>query len=350
MKPNRKPRVLQNRQGATLPIVAVCMVMLLGCAAFAIDVGMLLDSRAEAQRAADAAALAGASALLDGHIRELSAAAQQAAATARAVEYAGLNTVRNTNVIPAEVGVNFPTNARIAATVTRSDIAPLFASIFGVNALRVQAVAHAMWYQGGGSDCIRPFGVPDTSSITLADVGTEVLIWRKDAQQMFPLFRQFSSGSNVRDAIKDQVCDPTVVMVGDQLSHNETSNNTAVSQGQVDQGIDYLFDLHLELGYGDLVYNPTLYGHLGYEGFNRPDWRGSPRVMNLILYDVDASTNTRFTVSGFMTVFLPRKVENAPQGDRLLHGIVLPHKAASGAGPCTPPNCSALSFNFRLVQ
>lgn len=54
-----------RRRGAAAVSVAVCGTVILGFAALAIDVGMLYHVRAEAQRSADAAALAGAWKLLD---------------------------------------------------------------------------------------------------------------------------------------------------------------------------------------------------------------------------------------------------------------------------------------------
>ena len=52
-----------ERKGAVIVMVAVLMVVLLGCVALAVDIGYLYVARAELQRAADAAALAGAQAL-----------------------------------------------------------------------------------------------------------------------------------------------------------------------------------------------------------------------------------------------------------------------------------------------
>ena len=52
-----------TRKGAVTVLVAVLMVVLLGCAAMAVDIGHLYVARTELQRAADAAALAGALAL-----------------------------------------------------------------------------------------------------------------------------------------------------------------------------------------------------------------------------------------------------------------------------------------------
>lgn len=48
------------RRGAVLPLVAVCLIGLLGLVALAIDIGMIAVARTQAQNAADASALAGA--------------------------------------------------------------------------------------------------------------------------------------------------------------------------------------------------------------------------------------------------------------------------------------------------
>jgi Flp pilus assembly protein TadG len=51
---------VQNKRGATAVIVAICLIMLIGFAALAIDVGYLYTTRNELQNVADASALAGA--------------------------------------------------------------------------------------------------------------------------------------------------------------------------------------------------------------------------------------------------------------------------------------------------
>ncbi len=57
-------RTVGNRRGAALAIVAVSLVVILGMGALVVDMGMLMKQREDAQRAADAAALAGASAFI----------------------------------------------------------------------------------------------------------------------------------------------------------------------------------------------------------------------------------------------------------------------------------------------
>ena len=53
-----------NERGSTILLVTLSMTALLSIVALAVDVGMLFDVRTEAQRTADAAALAGAGTFL----------------------------------------------------------------------------------------------------------------------------------------------------------------------------------------------------------------------------------------------------------------------------------------------
>ena len=52
--------VLKNNRGVTLVFVAICLVVLIGFAALAVDIGYMYATRNELQNVADAAALAGA--------------------------------------------------------------------------------------------------------------------------------------------------------------------------------------------------------------------------------------------------------------------------------------------------
>jgi hypothetical protein len=115
--------------------------------------------------------------------------------------------------------------------------------------------------------------------------------------------------------------------------------------GQVDKGLEYLRDLDR-----DIQWSPTSYGHLGWEGFNRSDWRNSSRVINVVTYDPDADIGkTRFAVTGFLTVFLNRHVNIQQGNDLLQYGVILPTRAMGG-GPGAPPNCSATTWGIRLVK
>ena len=156
MKHRRKH--VANEQGNALVMVTVSLVALLSMAALAIDLGMLFNSRSEAQRAADAAALAGASTFQT----PMLASEIIATAESRARDYAGRNRVGITGISAGEVGVEvFVNEGRVRATVTRRAIPLWFARVLGVTQQDVQAVAAARVDQSGTAECIAPLMIPD---------------------------------------------------------------------------------------------------------------------------------------------------------------------------------------------
>ena len=89
--------ILKDERGAVLVLVAGTMVVMLGFAALAVDVGYLMNARTEAQRTADAMALAAASAFIDDMPNAESLAAS------RALDYAAKNPVQGVSAsfVPA---------------------------------------------------------------------------------------------------------------------------------------------------------------------------------------------------------------------------------------------------------
>src|SRR3954453_10892576 len=95
-----KHRNSNRRRGATLVLAALSMVSVGGVAAIVIDLSMLFRARADAQKAAEAGALAGASAFLQ------YAAADPTAvdtASARALRFAEANAILTRMVVSSEV-------------------------------------------------------------------------------------------------------------------------------------------------------------------------------------------------------------------------------------------------------
>lgn len=89
----------RRRRGSVLPLVACSMIGLCGFVALAVDVGMIVVARTEAQNAADAAALSGSRAL-DGRTGWNTAIAEGAARAA-----VGGNTVLSTPLDPSDVTI-----------------------------------------------------------------------------------------------------------------------------------------------------------------------------------------------------------------------------------------------------
>src|SRR5215203_3539542 len=98
-------RASLGRRGVTLVMMALMLFLILGMSALVVDYGMIRASKAEAQRATDAAALAGASAFLIPDPET----DYQAVATERAHEFAHKHTVRTLPIVDGEDSVTVDT-------------------------------------------------------------------------------------------------------------------------------------------------------------------------------------------------------------------------------------------------
>lgn len=156
--------MLPEEGGGVIVLVALSMAVLLSSMALAIDVGLLMTARSEAQRVADAAALAGASAFLDPAYDPVTKPSQaQAEAEKRVYDWAALNVVRNQAIDSAEVVPEvILSEAKVRVTVLRQDIPLWFSGLFGVKHWSVMARAAAEAAEAGApSDCVKPFAIPD---------------------------------------------------------------------------------------------------------------------------------------------------------------------------------------------
>lgn len=151
--------LIGNRDGQVLYMVAGSMVVILGMSALAIDLGLLYHARTEAQRVADAAALAGA-----GIYRQTRSEAE---ARTAAIDWAARNQIRgiDAEVLPVDVDVipdSQKVRVRVLRTVDRGNpIQTLFARAIGFDQVSVSASAAAQAWPAGGVNCLLPFGIPD---------------------------------------------------------------------------------------------------------------------------------------------------------------------------------------------
>lgn len=142
-----------RERGQTIILVAVSLVSLLAMAALAIDVVTLYVARGEMQRAADAAALAGAKAFVDSGITSDTAnATRQALASTMATTV--INSILPQNkisgappvLVAATPDFTRPGNPQITVTVQRTDLPTFFARIWGTRLSTVSATAVAEAY------------------------------------------------------------------------------------------------------------------------------------------------------------------------------------------------------------
>jgi hypothetical protein len=146
-----------DRRGATLVLVAVTMIGLLGMAALAVDLSMAFATRAEAQRIADSSALAGGSAFLDVPLAQASQEAED-----RAYEYALRHQLRGVDVDSSEVTIQIDVNEMLVRVgIFRGGFPTWFARILGIDDVDIGAVAASQAFRAGSARCLKPFAVPD---------------------------------------------------------------------------------------------------------------------------------------------------------------------------------------------
>lgn len=178
------PRLKRFQRGSTLFIVASSMVALLGLCGLAIDLVSFYTGKSEAQRAADAAALAGASVFAGAGCTSSGAAGGtdclSAAITALATQRATAvgtdlhNSIGGqTPTIPAPVYTrgdgNTPTHDPLITVTASATMPTFFMKVFGITSVNVSAIATAEAYNPAGSttgpplctSCLKPFLLPN---------------------------------------------------------------------------------------------------------------------------------------------------------------------------------------------
>jgi hypothetical protein len=152
-----------NQRGMTLVFVGLGMMAFMSATMLAIDVGMFMVARSQAQNSADAGALAGAVALVFDDFNDRSAggpAVQNVLVASRA------NQVMSYDVSVTPGDVTFPALERVRVQVHRTaergnPVLTLIAPIFGVDDVDINATATAEAVPANAATCIKPWAVPD---------------------------------------------------------------------------------------------------------------------------------------------------------------------------------------------
>ena len=147
----------QRERGVTLVMMALMLFLALGMSALVVDFGMIKAAKAEAQRAVDAAALAGASAFLisDPLINKATEA------EARAREYAGKHAVHRIAITNPQIAVDLTRPDTITVTYTGPQMPLWFAQAIGVPTMGINASATARAYETSHASCVMPVALPD---------------------------------------------------------------------------------------------------------------------------------------------------------------------------------------------
>ena len=159
---------LLDETGMSMVFVSVGFMAFFAATTLAIDVGLFMTARSQAQSSADAAALAGATAFVYDSFndRTVGGPAMQSA----------LNTAKRNKVVGGDVSIDpadvtFPAgpggqNDRVQVWVYRTkargtQIPTLIGPIFGINDFDIMATATAEAAPANAMTCVKPFTIPD---------------------------------------------------------------------------------------------------------------------------------------------------------------------------------------------
>jgi Flp pilus assembly protein TadG len=164
----RIERVRRDESGMTYVFIGFSMMAFISASALAIDVGMLMTARSQAQNSADAGALAGAISLVNDSWTDRSPSGP---AVTNAINAATQNSVMGANVSVTPADVEFPNDPfgapnRVKVTVYRrasrgNPVSTLIARYFGMATADIAATATAEASDANAMTCVKPFTIPD---------------------------------------------------------------------------------------------------------------------------------------------------------------------------------------------
>ncbi len=256
-----------------LVFAAISLTAMLIFTSFAVDISCILTARNQLQTSVDAAALAGASGLLESYSE----------AERRAVTFASLNRVMDQPVQLSTSSnddgggdITFPQSNQVRIQAGH-DVNLYFAPLVGMRSVHITATATAEINHIVGTTGMRPWGVPDFGWT----VGTPVVIKAgkvgapaTNPSFFYPIdFPPMNRGNPVTGAstYRDNIKYGTrfTVEIGDQIQV-EPGNMT----GPTKHGVDHLIAMD-----PDAYWNGSKVAGSRYPGFS------SPRIIKIPLYD-----------------------------------------------------------------
>jgi hypothetical protein len=367
----------KREKGQVLVVFVGALTALIGFAAVGVDVGYMYTVRHELQRCADAGALAGASAFLDGDWNDPDV---RGVATTRAQIFASKDVVAKTALDPSgEIDVNFPSQDRVRVDTSRT-IGLYFSRIFlgPTKTISAYSVAEATpvgknvrglkpwgipfpWdddgdglYEPGEAvhkDC--PDGVADPSRYfcpgtrVILKIGTpkgsskndsDLPSTQQESGHFFALALDSTGGSTYRDTIVHG--GQTPYSVGDSITL-EPGNKV----GPTVQGTRDLIDADSASAWNAAKNLPESDAYR----IDDSSWMNSPRVIRIPVYDPEdalANGRTEMVVAAFAGFW----IESIEHHQGTVIGRFIPNKAFGNIGPGDGPTSGPALKVLRLVE
>jgi hypothetical protein len=374
----RLRKLCGDERGMSFAFVGIGMMTFMAATTLAIDVGMFMTARTQAQTSADAGALAGATALV---YNSWSDRGPTGPAVQSSLSASQQNAVMGGVVSVQTSDVTFPVDSfgqanevkvNVFRTASRSNaVRTLLGSLLGVSTVDIMATATAQAAPAGGMTCVKPFIIPDKwtentnppfdlnnstyqhydnhgNPITNADTydprngysaldkGTQLILRAGSGNNIQPTF--YFSWAMPPDTGADwyeqniETCNTTVISTG--YSATQEPGNM---MGPTISGLQALYDQ-----------DPTAYWDTSNNKYVS-NLNPSPRVFPIPLYNPEeydlakaTGRNATLIVSNWLGFFLESISGNQA------YGRIFPITGASAA--TTPTPTTPLAYVIRLVQ
>ncbi|HZW36610.1 MAG: pilus assembly protein TadG-related protein [Deltaproteobacteria bacterium] len=366
----------KREKGQVLVVFVGALTALIGFAAVGIDVGYMYTVRHELQRCADAGALAGASAFLDGDWNDQGI---KDIATTRAQTFASKDVVAKTALSTGEIDVKFPGPDRVRVEATRT-VGLFFSSMFlgPTKTIGASAVAEATSV-GRNVRGLKPWGIPfpwdDTNGNGLYDPGETV--HRDCPEGVVDPSRYFCPGTRIVLKIgtpENNPSNPNLPSLQQEPGHffaldYDASGADGYREAiQTDSPFRVSIDQAVPLETGNMV-GPTIQGvedlisadsgsHWN-GATNLPEsdaygtadsrWMASPRVVRIPIYDPETALvngKSEMVVAGFAGFW----IESVDHHLGTVIGRFVPNRAIGNIGPGGGPTGGPALKVLRLVE
>jgi hypothetical protein len=302
---------LRNERGVTLVLMALMLFLALGMSALAVDYGMIKASKAEAQRAVDAAALAGASAfLIADPLQDKVTIAYE-----RARDYAKWHAVHRVQITDPEIDVDVDLpNETVTVTYVGGGIPLWFANIFGMPTMGINALAAAHVIETSNASCIMPIAIPD--------------LWQNND------IAGAKAGDPSEELVEDGLWD-FLDRDGDGVLDGPTGSLTERELWEFDQGVD-VYDANSD-GQGDYGYGTAVRNGMGSNSFLNKTNDYGRQITLMTLSPKDGTTSSNYYAWGFTPndansgAILRQKIEAEDCQIATVGGAGYPASAGNGA-------------------
>lgn len=236
---NKLRRHSKNEEGAVALLVAFLMVIMLGCAAFALDHGMVYMKKAELQNAVDIAARATSKILVDGSLDGKNDNDKDAILTQKAKYYLKENGFPENKLSKCKVVADVNSGISIDADY---DVKMNFARIFDVNSVKVSAATTTV------TDVNVIEGKKMTADVVfILDISGSMYWWNgsnidKSSERFIPMIQTVNKAIETLTNDNPDYRIAVVVFGGPEIEHQKIITKLTKNLGKITYKLDAVYN------------------------------------------------------------------------------------------------------------